>query len=235
MYNKIYRTFSIDIETMDLDERDIEFEAKFLKAHPNTKDPEKIEKQLEEKAKKLETKGALTDTCKIASIGIHVPGELPIVLHTFKFEEDLTATYSIDNMACSSEKDMLLTFYQIMSISCDEETEIIVAGRDFDLPKIRLACVRNRVQIPPAIFPGAGNRVYDVLFHGAKYFLAGSRFSVSLDELSQRLGVDTGDKAISGAEVPKMIREEEFEQVIIYNGLDAYKNTECYNMMTGRY
>lgn len=235
MFLKKYPFFSIDIETRNLSAKAIEFEKQFLKPHPSTKDEDKKMKQLEEKARKLKEKGAVTDSCEIASIGIHVQGEMPIVIHTFDFHEDLKADYGMEHYPCVGEKEMLRIFYELMSSACDETTELVVAGRDFDFPKIRTRNVVNGVPIPEPLVPGAQNPNYDVLFMGAKYFLVNKRFSVSLDELSQRLGVDTGEKAISGAEVPGMIERGEFKEVIIYNGLDAVKNTECYMKMTCRY
>ena len=228
-------TFSLDIETRDLTGDQVAFESQFLKAHPSTKDPGKIEKQLADKEKKLIEKGGLTDSCEIASIGIHTRNSLPLVLHTFPFDETLEEEYCVQHRAYQNEREMLYAFYHEMSTACDDETEIIVAGRDFDFPKIRMRCVVNGVPIPSPLYPGAGNPTYDVLFMATRYYLTGKRFSVGLDELSQRLGVDTGDKALSGARVPEMIKEERYKEVIVYNGLDAYKNTECYNKMTCRY
>lgn len=235
MFYKVYPYLSIDIETRNLTEEQIEFEAQFLKASANTKDPVKIEKQIADKKEKLKTHGALTDSCNIASIGIHVPGEVPIVIHTFDYEEDLSEEFHVEHLPCKDEKEMMHTFYELVSSACDEETVLVVANRDFDFPRLRLKCIQNRVPIPGPLVPGAGNQTYDVTFMATRYFMKGKKFSVSLDELCQRLGVATGEKAISGAEVPGMVDRGEFKEVIIYNGLDAVKNSECYEMMTGRY
>lgn len=236
MFFKKVPFISIDIETKNLTEKEIEFESQFLKPHPSTKDPKKIEAQLEVKKEALVTKGALTNTCEIASIAIHSTGTGPIVLHTMDFHKDLH-DYNVQAEPFKTEAEMLGGFLDIFNTACDEETVIVVAGKYFDLPKIRYACLKNRVPMAEAVKPGALNQIYDVLFMGGKYFMVsgGSSYSLSLDELSERLGINTGGKVISGKEVPGMIERGEFEEVIVYNALDAVKNSEAYLLMTGQY
>ena len=235
MFQRAFPYLSIDIETRNLTADEVEFEGQFVKAHPGTKDKEKIEAQIEKKKQNLLEKGALTNTCEIASIAIHVPGEMPIVIHTFDFNEDLTEEFFIDHMPCTNEKEMMNTFFEIVSSACDDETELVVANRDFDFPKLRMKALVNRVPIPQPFMPGAHNRIYDVLFMASKYFMIGGQYNISLDELCKRLGVGTGEKAIPGSEVPGMVERGEYKEVIVYNGLDALKNSECYELMTGRY
>lgn len=236
MFFKKVPFISIDIETKNLTKKEIEFESQFLKAHPSTKDPEKIAAQIATKTKALSTKGALTNTCEIASIAIHSAGTGPLVIHATGFDGDLD-DYNVKAFSFLTEAEMLAEFTEIFNVSCDEETVIVVAGKYFDLPKIRYACLKNRVPMAEAVKPGAPNQIYDVLFMGGKYFMVGggSSYSLSLDELSERLGLNSGGKVISGKEVPGMIERGEFEEVIVYNALDAVKNSEAYLLMTGQY
>ncbi len=236
MFFKKVPFISIDIETKNLTEKEIEFESQFLKPHPSTKDPKKIKAQLEEKKANLHSKGALTNTCEIASIAIHSIGASPVVIHTMDYQKELEE-YNIVSIPEKTEAEMLNSFAQIFNDDCDEETVIVVAGKYFDLPKIRYACLKNRVPMAEAVKPGAPNQIYDVLFMGGKYFMVGggSSYSLSLDELCGRLGLDSGMKVISGKEVPGMIERGEFEEVIVYNALDAVKNSEAYLLMTGQY
>lgn len=233
MIFKTLKFFSIDIETKNLNDKEVEFETQFLKHHPSTKDPAKQKLQIEEKAQKLRTRGALTNTCEIASIAFYTDSTRPIVFNTLK-DIDLEE-YGMKGHYYETEAEMLAAFTEFVNETCDEETVIVVANRDFDLPKIRYACIKNRIQMPEIMRPEAENRIYDVLFMGSKYFMIGNTFSVGLDEISERLGVGTGGKAVSGKEVPGMIERGEFTEVLVYNGLDAIKTTECYLLMTGRY
>jgi len=224
------KTFiSIDIETKNLSEDDLEMEQGLVKAATNIKDPAKIKANVEKKRTALVSRGALTNSCEIGSIGIHANGETPLVLHTFDFSSDIEG---IEHEYFSSEQEMLKGFNMFMDDVCTDETVLVVAGRDFDFPKLRLRSVMNNVPMANAMRPGAENTIYDVLFMATKYFMIGNKFSISLDELCLRLGINSGGKAISGKEVPGMIERGEFEEVILYNAMDAVKNSECYIKMT---
>ena len=231
---KRINAISIDIETMNLDADEISLESKFLKGHPNTKDADKIKAQIQKKKEDLKIKGAVKDSCKISCIGLHMHGQAPVVIHTIGEQYNLLEDYGIESYFVASEQEMLEEFRAIMDNICDDETEIVVAGKYFDIPKLRLAAVRNGVKSPKSIIPMAGNRIYDVLYVGGKYFLVGNKRhnDLGLDELCERLGVETGGKVICGSEVPRMIEDGECKEVVIYNALDAVKNTECYRKMT---
>jgi hypothetical protein len=234
MVFKMMSHISIDIETKNLTNEQVDFESKFLKAHPSTKDEAKKQAQIETKKRELSTRGALTNSCEIASIAIHSDRGRAVVFHTLD-EVDLT-DYNMNGCKYDTEREMLSAFSSLLDECCDDETEIVVAnGKGFDFPKIRLACVRNRVQLPEVLMPGAVNKIYDVTYIACKYFFVGNQMFMSLDELCTRLGVRTGEKAVSGAEVPAMIERGEHTEVLVYNGLDAIKTTECYLLMTGRY
>lgn len=225
---------SIDIETMSLTDEQLEFESMFLKGHPSTKDEEKIKSQIEIKREELSIKGALKDSSSIACIALHMNGQPPVVIHSIGNNFNLVDEFGIETSFVSSEKEMIEEFSAIMNSICDSETEIVVAGKYFDIPKIRLAAVRNGVAIPDSLLPLASNPIYDILYIGGKYFLTGNKrhHDLGLDELCERLGVGTGGKTIKGIEIPGMIERDECKEVVIYNALDAVKNTECYRKMT---
>lgn len=226
---------SIDIETGNLSPDQVEFETQFLKHHPSTKDPDKQAAQVEKKASFLLDRGALTNSAPILSVALNWGGT-PAVLHNFPYDGKLSE-YGLLAYKFNSESDMLEGFREFMDNICSEETVIVVAGEHFDLPKLRLAMARNRIKIPESISPGSPNKIYDVLYVGGKYFLLGNKrhHDLGLDELCLRLGVKTGGKVISGSEVPNMADAGQYEEILVYNGLDAIKNTECWKVMTGNY
>lgn len=232
MFKRI-NAISIDIETMNLKDKEIELESQFLKAHPNTKDPDKIKAQLAAKKEGLKVKGALQDSSEIACIGLHMHGQPPVVIHTIGKQYSLLEEYGIESYHVETEKQMMQEFQSLMNNVCDDDTELVIAGKYFDAPKLRLAAVRNQVKLPCALIPMAPNRIYDILYMGGKYFLVGNKrqHDLGLDELCKRLGVDTGGKVISGSEVPGMIENGEEKEVVVYCALDTVKNTECYRIM----
>lgn len=223
---------SIDIETRSLNEEQIEFEAQFLKAHPNTKDPAKIKDQIEKKKENLLTKGACTNSAEIACIGVHTPDEAPIVLHTFDFSREL---YTVDHVSYKTTSEMLEAFSALLDELCDQETVLVVAGKKFDLPKIRLEMAKLDLKMPETLLPWSNNPVFDVLFYGGKYFMVegDAQHNVGVDELLKRFGIRKKGKQVTGAEIPGMIERGEYEEVILYNADDALSNSLLYQKMGG--
>lgn len=229
---KKYDFVSIDIETMNLTEDQILFESGFLSGRKGTKDPEKIKQQIENKINGLKEKGAVKNSSNIASIGIHTDNSRPVVIHQFPFTDDLD---SVDHVPCCNEREMLLSLTNLLNSCCDDETEIVVAGKKFDLPKIMLASIRNRVNYPECFTPGR-NKIYDLLYFGGKYFMVDNQaqYTVSVGELLKRFGFDREGKIVGGSEIPTMIENEQYKEVIIYNGLDVIDNTLLYKAMTNQ-
>lgn len=229
---KTLEYISIDIETMHLTDDQIEFESQFLTHRKGTKDPEKIKAQILKKKADLVEMGAVKDSSTIASIGIHSDTINPHVVHHFPYHEELD---HVEHTACKNEAEMLSTLTIFLDDKCTEETVIVVAGKGFDLPKIRLSSIKNRVKFPNCMMPG-NNPVYDLLYMGGKYFMTGSsaQHNVSVSELLKRFGFDREGKIVSGGEIPIMISEGKYGEVITYNGLDALDNSLLYKAMTNR-
>lgn len=223
---------SIDIETRNLNQEQIEFEAQFLKSHPNTKDPAKIKEQIKKKKENLLTKGSCTNSSEIACIGIHAPERALLVLHTFDFTKELNA---LSHVPYKSTSEMLEAFSVLLDELCDQETVLVVAGKKFDLPKIRLEMAKLDLKMPEALLPWSNNPVFDVIFYGGKYFMVegDAQYNVGVDELLKRFGIRKEGKQITGAEVPDMIERGEFEEVILYNADDALSNSLLYKKMGG--
>lgn len=229
---KKYKFIAIDIETRNLTEQQIEIASQFVKPHPSTKDEAKKEAQVATKKMALVKKGALNDMSEIACIGFWTFTEpSPIVLHTFNFDKEIEG---VAHAQYESEKKMLEAFSEMMNDACDEKTEIVVANSGFDLPKLRYAsAIRNKVQMPHMIKPGAPNPVFDILRVAGKYFFVGNgaERSLSLDELARHCNIIQG-KICSGAEIPGMIEAGDFENVINYNAIDVIATALIYKMLS---
>lgn len=223
----------IDIETRNLTPEMVEFEAQFLKAHAGTKDEVKKEEQIRKKKEALLTRGALAESADIACIGFYIQGMQPVILHTFPY------TGVIDGVECQSYTSvykMLPVFSEYLDVLCDETTEIVVARAGFDLPKLRFAYARNRVKMPSILSPKSCNPVFDVLHVFGRYFMVSSsaEYQVGLDEVTARLGIEGGNKIITGADVPGMIDQGNYEEVLIYNSIDVMKTCRAYLVLTGQ-
>jgi len=225
------RFIAIDIETMNLNKDQIEFESQFIKHHPNTKDEAKRAMQIQAKKNDLIKKGALTNSALIGCIGIWSQGMNPLVLHIFDFAGELEG---IDHAKYEDEATMLDEFSNVINEGCDEQTVIVVANAFFDLPKLRYAAaIRNKVAIPNAIKPYSPNPVYDVLHVAGKHFMCSSsaEYNLSLDDLAKHFGF--GEKAVSGKDIPDMISRGEYKEAITYNAIDALLTGRIYQGLTG--
>lgn len=226
---------SIDIETKNLSDSQIEFESQFLKSHPGTKDEDKKQAQVAAKKESLAKKGALTNSAEIACIGFWNDYEQsPFVLHTFDFNKQLDG---IATARYESEASMLYAFAQLMNDSTDEQTEVVVANAGFDLPKLRYAAaIRSRTTIPEIIKPRSPNPIYDVLYMAGKYYMVGTgqEFTLSLEDLAKHLGLSS-NKVIHGSKIPDLIDQGEYETIITYNAIDALLTGRAYQILTGRY
>lgn len=222
------RYIVIDIETRNLTEQQIAFESQFVKHHPSTKDETKRSAQIESKKAALQDRGALTNSAEIGCIGIMDDTlSAPIVLHTFNFDGKIEC---IEHQGFENEAEMLKEFCNVLNTTCDEQTHIVLANEDFDLPKLRYAAaIRNNVHIPTVLLPNSINLIYDVLYKARKYFLLGNDF-ISLDELSTHMKIDS--KVVSGKEIPDLIDKGMFAEVITYNAVDVMKTQRAYLTMT---
>jgi len=223
----------IDIETCNLTEEQIEFEKQFIKHHPNTKDPDKQMAQVEKKADALLQRGALTNSADIFCVGFSVGSEESVVVlnsRQVEFQDGNVLAIGFPDSTA-----MLRQLAAFLDDFCGDGTEIVVAGREFDLPKIRFAMVKAGISLPQVLKPGSPNQVFDVLYIGGKYFMmgAGAEYSLNLGDLCRWFSIDEG-KIISGAEVPDMIDRGEHKEVIVYNACDVLKTRRLYEKFTGQ-
>jgi hypothetical protein len=226
---------TLDIETMNATPEGVDFEAQFLKAAANTKDPEKQAAQVATKRSKLTEKSALSPSAPIACVGLYAPelGE-PKVIHWMPCSEPIDG---VDHAkAGDNEREMLIALRELLNLWCDDATEIVGANVGFDLPKLRYAYARNGLKLPEILKPRSPNPVYDVLYIFGKYFLPGNgaEFNISLDECLKRLGILGEGKTVTGAAVPGMIERGEYRDVIEYNALDVVATDRAYLILTSQ-
>ncbi len=223
---------TIDIETLNLSDDELELEFNLVKPNANIKDPQKKEKNINDKKRKIREKSALQDHAKLGCIGCKA-GQTVYCFTSFgkmdKKEIEALEHAGILVQQHEAEKDMLQAFNGWIDSETNEETEVVTFnGYGFDLPKIRLASARNSVQIPEVLLPGQPGK--DLMFYYSKYFSTGKSPFVSLSEVCIRLGICKG-KIGSGKLFPRMIEDCEYIEAIIYNALDCILTDKVYRRL----
>jgi DNA polymerase elongation subunit (family B) len=227
----------LDIETMDASDASIELEQRFLKPNGNIKDEAKKEKNLREKAEALREKAALLDSSPIACVGIKAPtGIFSFCQFPFSFQEQVLFLQSgILCTTAQNEKEMLTSLQTFLNSQTTEETQVVTFnGKAFDLPKLRFRYAKSGFTLPEILKPGARNRQTDVMLLYSRYFTIKSNPYISLDEVAQQLGILEGGKVFSGAEVPEMLKDGKYTEVMLYNIIDSLLTERAYLMMSSQ-
>lgn len=251
------RHFAFDLETGDAREDDIELACALVKPASNIKDPEKVQENLATKRAKIAEKAALMDAAPIASAAFVTEAEKVIFYHRGYPWGKFTPVKAIKGfggtLVCEKdERGMLLVLRDWMdarSVLFDKEEQATLKKRKgsilichnlfgFDLPKLRLAYIRNELRLPEILDPEAverGAEYYDTMKHFLRYFTtenAGDQF-ISVEAVGARLGLPQYKAHMSGADVPKAVREGKALDVLTYNGLDALEHYAFFRSMTG--
>ena len=188
---------------------------------------------LEAVAKKRE-RLALLDASEVKVISLRTPGELG-VFHSLQGGP----AGGIDGafvQGAGSERELCLAFRAFLATRAGPET--LLVGHNitaFDLPRLRLAFLRNGLQLP-ALLSDPAQPVYDVMREFTRRFSADldHGLMIGLAEVQQRLGLPQHKNLVSGAEVPRLIEAGQTEIVLRYALLDVATESEIFSRMTGR-
>lgn len=232
----------LDIETRNATPEAIELSARFYKAPSNMKDAEKLKAREAVAMLKLEEKSALLDGAPIGVIGI-VTESSAILFHTIKTKKKILSLKNIpaEIFAFKTEREMLGSMREWCDPRGLPNTTLIGHNiRNFDMPKLRGAFVRNRLMLPKLLRPEAkeeGVTMYDTMhsfLYGFTAERAGDKY-ISQEEMIARLGLPGHKQRLSGAEIPRMIEEGKAEEVLAYNYLDIAEAYAAFLAMTGQY
>ncbi len=232
----------LDIETRNATPEAIELSARFYKTPPNMKDAEKIAARESSAMLKLDEKSALLDGAPIGVVGI-VTEAGAVLFHTIKSKKKVVSIKNIpaEIFAFKTEREMLGAVREWCDPRGLPNTTLIGHNiRNFDMPKLRGAFVRNRLMLPKLLRPEAkdeGVTMYDTMhsfLYGFTTELAGKKY-VSQEEMIARLGLPGHKHRLSGAEIPRMIEEGKAEEVLAYNYLDIAEAYAAFLAMTGQY
>lgn len=187
---------------------------------------------LEMLAKKTE-RLALLDASQIIAIGIRTPVELGL-FHSMQAAPPSTVEGSFVQ-GFVGERQMLAAFRAFTSTRTSEET--LLVGHNighFDLPRLRLAFLRNGLQLP-AVLAADGQPVFDTMREFCRRFSADSDSNgmISLDALLAKIGLPSHKDVASGADVPGMFAAGAFDAIVRYCLLDVATEAIVFERLAG--
>ena len=229
--------FCFDIETGNAGSEDISTKAAEAKIPAKAKTEEEINKAKIEAYNKAVEKAALLDRAPIMVIAAAteagnvvwscIPDPYPV-----KTMPGLNG--EIRNF--SSERDMLIDLREWLTERTSVMTEIIgFNSRGFDMPKLRNAYIRHKLQIPAIFVPGM-NPHYDVMREYLRNYTTefNGQLFVKLRTVQSRFGLPEYKEYISGADAPKLAAEGKSKLVIPYCYMDTITTYLAYKFMTGQ-
>lgn len=230
------RFLALDIETGNAPIEAVEAAIENLKPPANIKDPDKIAAKLKEMAEKRAERAALLDASPILCIACKTDtgGVIFDSMNATGLEINNWQVVTSDN-----EKSMLIEFRTWADATITPDT--VITGHNaigFDLPKIRNAYIRHRLQLPLflslALRNDAACEIIDTM-KIAKSFTMQHRDNlfISLDTLADILSIERPKQAMTGAQVPAAFERGEYAPILIYCAIDTETTAQAFQLMTG--
>lgn len=229
--------FCFDIETGNASQEDINTKAQEAKVPAKAKTEEEIRQAKIDAYQKAVDKAALLDRAPITVLAAAteagnvvwncIPDPCPVSTMPGLNGE-------IRNF--KSEKDMLIDLREWLTERTSVLTEIIgFNSKGFDLPKLRNAYIRHRLQLPSLFVPG-NNPHYDVMREYLRNYTTefNGQLFVKLKTVQSRFGLPEYKEYISGADAPKLAAEGKSKLVIPYCYMDTITTYLAYKFMTGQ-
>jgi hypothetical protein len=230
------RFLALDIETGNAPIEAVEAAIENLKPPANIKDPDKIAAKMAEMAQKRAERAALLDASPILCIACKTDtgGIIFDSMNATGLEIHGWQVSTSDN-----EKQMLIEFRTWADATVTPDTIITAHNAvGFDLPKIRNAYIRHRLQLPLFLSLALRNEnsceIVDTM-KIAKSFSMQHRDNlfISLDTLADILNIERPKQAMNGAEVPAAHERGEFAPILIYCCIDTETTAQAFQLMTG--
>lgn len=235
--NNGLKHFCFDIETGNATTEDITEKATESKIPAKAKTEDDIQKAKIENYQKAKDKAALLDKAPIMVLAAAtdagnvvwncIPDPCPV-----KTMPGLNG--EIRNF--KTEKEMLLDLRDWLTERTGPNTEIVgFNSRGFDLPKLRNAYIRHKLQLPAIFIPGT-NPHYDVMKEYLRNYTTefNGQLFVKLKTVQSRLGLPQYKEVISGADAPRLAEEGKSKLVIPYCYMDTMTTYLAYKLMTGQ-
>lgn len=229
--------FCFDIETGNAAEEDINLKAQEAKIPAKAKTEEDIQQAKIDAYNKAVDKAALLDRAPITVLAAAteagnlvwncIPDPCPVSTMPGLNGE-------IRNF--KTERDMLIDLREWLAERASALTEIIgFNSRGFDLPKLRNAYIRHKLQLPAIFVPGI-NPHYDVMREYLRNYTTefNGQLFVKLKTVQSRFGLPEYKEYISGADAPRLAAEGKSKLVIPYCYMDTITTYLAYKFMTGQ-
>jgi hypothetical protein len=238
--------FCLDVETMNpAPEVMTRLEKEFLaewEPGGNLKDPEKIEAKRQADLEKFREKAALLDEAPIAMVGVMFE-EQTFLLHGVKRAKAKWFGRRGNNVLIEGFGGEKALMDAVVTVLDQKVTpDAVGVGHNcyrFDLPKIRLACVRNGLKLPEALrvllVDGEDRQKFtDTMHVFCRYFARNGEIFVSQDRMLGRLGLESllHDVA-TGADVPGLLAAGRIHEVATKLLADLTGVRSAFVKMTG--
>lgn len=235
--NNGLKHFCFDLETGYASEEDIQSKIAEWKPASNVKDPEKIAAGKIAAYNKAREKSALLDRAPITVIAVATDAG-NMVLTCIPDPCPVKTMPNLDGEIryFKTEKEMLVNLREWVAQRTSPVTEIIgFNSRNFDLPKLRNAYIRHKLQLPELFIPNR-NSHYDVMREYLRGYTTefADDFYIKLKVIQSRFGLPEYKDIISGADAPRLAAEGRSKLVIPYCYMDTMTTYLAYKFMTGQ-
>lgn len=238
--------FVFDVETMNPPAAQMEkLEADFLAEWEpgQLKDPEKIVAKKIADMEKFRSKAALLDAAPVAMVGLMFDEET-YLLHGLKTAKAKWFGRRENRVAIEGFKNEAALMRAVSNLLGKKTSaESMGVGHNiygFDLPKMRLATVRNGIDLPEAlrvklVEDDDRQRMLDTMKHFCRYFARNGELFIKQETMLERLGLDPMLKGVAtGADVPGLLAAGKITEVATKLLADLVGVRQAFLRMTGR-
>lgn len=186
---------------------------------------------LEMLAKKTE-RLALLDASQIIAVALRTPAEVACI-HSMQSHPPAKVE-SADVAGFASERVMLESLRSFMATRAGEQTTLV--GHNighFDLPRLRLAFLRNGLQLPP-LLADPDQPVFDTMREFCRRFSADNETGrIALADVLSKIGLPNHKTVAAGGDVPALFAAGQFDSITRYALLDVMTEAEVFLRLTG--
>lgn len=194
--------------------------------------PDTIGKRYKEAYEKKLAKLALLDAAGIAVIALQTPQQR-VLLHWIGESDHLATERDETFVRFHDEKTMLIYFREYLREWAGDQTLWIGHNiRAFDLPRLRLAFLRNGLQIPPAL--ASHQPHYDTMREFCRNFSVERSEMVGLSEVLDKLGMVNHKGVVEGSQIDELIAQGEVETILRYAALDVQAEAKLALRLMGK-
>jgi len=228
----------LDLETCDAPQDAIESAIKAWKPPGNVKDPDKIETRRQEAAERIREKAALLDASPIICIAIITDQESRMVLNGMDAQHHPIDGWNV--IPCGDEAGLLQILRDWLNTMTGPDTTIVGHNhRGFDIPKVRQAYIRHELKLPEILRPRMDDdlkvRTVDTMRLVQSFSMENrdERY-ISLDTVATVLSIHRPKQVISGADVPGLYRQRQYQAICTYCAIDCTTTARAYMLMSGQ-